>query len=107
MSKSKGKHTPGPWKVYHALLRPQFPGEKIIEVQDADGNAVVKWTGFDDSGRLKKTHLANARLMAGAPDLLTALVTLVDYNSDPVGVSVRDHSRAIKKARAAIRKVRV
>ena len=70
---AKGKHTSGPWKVYHALLRPQFPGEKIIEVQDDHGNAVVKWSGFDDSDRLKKTHLANARLIAAAPMMLRAM----------------------------------
>lgn len=56
--------TPGPWKVYHALLRKQFPGNRIIEIQDANGDAVVMWSGFDNSDRLKKTHLANARLIA-------------------------------------------
>ncbi|MGD0420567.1 MAG: hypothetical protein ABSA68_13475 [Xanthobacteraceae bacterium] len=70
---AKGKHTSGPWKVYHALLRPQFPGKKIIEVQDDHGNAVVKWSGFDDSDRLKKTHLANAHLIAAAPMMLRAM----------------------------------
>lgn len=64
------EHTPGPWKVYHRLLRPQFPGSKIIEVQDDNGNAVVQWAGFDNSDRLKKTHLANARLIAAAPRML-------------------------------------
>ena len=70
---AKGKPTSGPWKVYHELLRPQFRGNKIIEIQDNDGNAIVKWSGFDDSNRLKKTHLANARLMAAAPTMLRAL----------------------------------
>ncbi len=68
--KPRSLHTQGPWKVYYALLRPQFPGPRIIEVQDADGNAVVAWPGFDNSDRLKKTHLANARLMAAAPTML-------------------------------------
>jgi hypothetical protein len=98
------KHTPGPWKVYYALLRPQFPCARIIEVQDDHGNAVVQWAGFDNADRLKKTHLANARLMAGAPDLLSALTKLVNCISDPVGVSVRQHSLAIKSARTAIAK---
>lgn len=66
-------HTSGPWKVYHALLRQQFPGNKIIEIQDDHGHAVVQWAGFDNSDRLKKTHLANARLIAAAPDMLQAL----------------------------------
>src|SRR6266508_551438 len=42
----KVEFTPGPWKVYHSLLRPQFPGAKIIEVQDADGNAIVQGAGY-------------------------------------------------------------
>ena len=75
------KHTPGPRKVYRASLRPQFPGSKIIEVQD---------------------DLANARLIAEAPTLLAALRELVDCISDPVGVSIRQHSLAVKRARAAI-----
>ena len=27
---AKGKHTSGPWKVYHAELRPQFPATKLL-----------------------------------------------------------------------------
>lgn len=67
---AKGTHTPGPWRVYHALLRPQFPGNKIIEIQDDHGRAIVQWVGFDNSDRLKQTHLANAHLMAAAPTML-------------------------------------
>jgi len=70
MSNAKGKHTSGPWKVYHALLRPQFSGHKIIEIQSDHGEPIVTWAGFDNSDRLKKTHLANARLMAAAPTML-------------------------------------
>lgn len=67
---AKGKHTSGPWKVYHALLRPQFPGDKIIEIQSDHGEAIVTWAGFDNADRLKKTHLANAHLIAAAPTML-------------------------------------
>lgn len=67
---AKGNHTSGPWKVYHAALRRQFSGNKIIEVQSDHGEAVVAWAGFDNSDRLKKTHLANARLIAAAPTML-------------------------------------
>ncbi len=79
----KGKHTSGPWKVYHQELRKQFPGHKIIEVQDDHGNAVVQWSGFDNSDRLKKVHLANARLIAAAPKLLAACEEFVSkYPAD-------------------------
>lgn len=70
---AKGKHTSGPWKVYHAALRPQLSNTKIIEIQSDHGDAIVQWAGFDNCERLKKTHLANARLMAAAPDMLGLL----------------------------------
>ena|ERR1700731_784455 len=70
---AKGKHTPGPWKVYHAALRPPPFNSMIIEIQDADARAVVQWAGFDNSDRLKKTHLANAKLIAAAPKMLRAM----------------------------------
>lgn len=66
----KGTPTPGPWHVYHAPLRPPPFNSMIIEVQDADGASIVQWSGFDNSDRLKKTHLANAKLMAAAPTML-------------------------------------
>lgn len=65
-------HTPGPWKVYHAKLRPQF-STKIIEIQDDHGNAIVAWSGFDAVNRTVKKKMANARLMAAAPDMIEAL----------------------------------
>lgn len=41
---------PRPWRVYNKPLRPNLSKAKIIEVQDADGNAIIPWSGFDDSG---------------------------------------------------------
>lgn len=70
---AKGEHTPGPWKVYNAALRPRFSRDTIIEIQSDHGNAIVQWAGFDNCNRFKKTHLANARLMAAAPDMLSVL----------------------------------
>ena len=107
----KGKHTSGPWKVYHQELRKQFPGHKIIEVQDDHGYAVVQWSGFDNSDRLKNVHLANARLIAAAPDLLAALHIAAQYvdNSDsPGGCDGRQkncaHCDAIRMINKAIAK---
>lgn len=65
----RASHTQGPWKVLHAKLRPQFP-VLITEVQDAAGNAVVAWAGFDGVPQKKDEMLANASLIAAAPDLL-------------------------------------
>ncbi len=99
---SDEQHTPGPWKVYHALLRPQFPGNKIIEVQEANGNAVVRWAGFDDSDRLKRTHLANARLIAAAPDLLEALrgvLRVADRKTDEFDAARAAIAKATREAK--------
>lgn len=35
-----------PLRVYSGKLRPQFP-TKIIEVLDANGRIVIKWTGLE------------------------------------------------------------
>jgi hypothetical protein len=64
-------HTPGPW-------RRTINGNRYIEVVGADGEPVVGWSGFDDSIRPIKVHQANARLIAQAPDMLTALKDFVD-----------------------------
>jgi hypothetical protein len=68
---SNTKHTPGPWRHYHGKLRPQFPN-LIHEIVDKNGEAIVKWGGFDGVDLPKKQIAANARLMAAAPELLEA-----------------------------------
>jgi hypothetical protein len=52
-----------PWKVYHRKLRPQFSAV-ITEIQDRNGEAVIRWTGFD--GMEKKKALAIAKLIVNA-----------------------------------------
>ncbi len=66
-------HTKGPWKVYHKVFRPQLSSRKVLEVQDSNGNSVVPWTGFDSANQSTKEKIANARLIAAAPELLEAL----------------------------------
>jgi hypothetical protein len=82
-------HTPGPWKVYHQELRKQFPGHKIIEVQTREGQAVIPWGGFDSCDMTKKQKLANARLIAKAPDMLILLRCIEDEASDGTGELTR------------------
>lgn len=52
------KPTPRPWRVFNVA--------GVIEIQDADGKAVVFWQGFDRTERSRATHLANARLIVEA-----------------------------------------
>ena len=56
------KHTPGPWHVYNS--------NGIIEIHTKNFGTVVKWQGFDGIELTQKRNLANARLIAAAPDLL-------------------------------------
>lgn len=86
-------HTPGPWHVtaMHKGIRPSFhsPGE----------NGGVAICEMYSSGR---DVVANARLIAAAPDLLEALEGMV---SDFDGCYA-DGEPAMIKARAAIAKAR-
>jgi hypothetical protein len=52
------KPTPAPWRVFNE--------GGVIEIQDANGDPVIFWQGFDRSERSHATHLANARLIVGA-----------------------------------------
>lgn len=67
------RYTPGPWRYYSGKLRPQF-STLIHEIRDQDGNAIVKWGGFDGVNLPLQQISANAQLIAAAPDLLAALL---------------------------------
>lgn len=66
-------HTPGPWVV--------FARNGVLEIDAVGPNAVVHWTGFDASAYANKPkeNLANARLIASAPDLAAFISTVADY----------------------------
>jgi len=68
MTTQKAERTPGPWFVYNEPLRPQLGMQKIIEIQDAYGEAIVPWSGFDACDFPTKIKLANARFIAAAPE---------------------------------------
>lgn len=57
------KHTPGPWENDNGLIYGRYKdGKRSFDIFDAD-----IWPGLEDEGK------ANARLIAGALDLLNAL----------------------------------
>lgn len=98
-TKSEAKHTPGPWKS--TVLR---YGARI----ESDG-ASVAWVGPDDTrecadGRIvevmTKRAVANARLIAAAPDLLEALKDLVECDCAAYELDAANCEHA--RARAAI-----
>jgi hypothetical protein len=66
-----GKPTPGPWSAF-------VVGETMTVAVDIGPHPsgkrpnVVDWTGFDTCGLPFDQQVANARLIAAAPDLLAA-----------------------------------
>jgi hypothetical protein len=86
------QHTPGPWRVDGLLIKAIDHG---------------KWFGIAKAGGTKLTiegNMANARLIATAPELLEALQTAVHYlgfeyaSTDPHMVEIY---AAIAKAKGA------
>ena len=68
--------TPGPWETY------EFDDQIGVSGNYAD---VADCTGLEyrfDSSRSRDETLANARLIAAAPDLLEALAALMDEAED-------------------------
>lgn len=87
------KHTPGPWRAsigngYNSNTYVMRGEDEICEV-------------FDDCDSEALPDLANARLIAAAPDMLAALVQLEEYlRSTPHhnAVEAAHARRVIKKA---------
>ena len=106
------KHTPGPWTSYPCNL------EKYSRVITAKGAMVqVAYTGLEHSDQVAMTKevygdrmtygpgeetAANARLIAAAPDLLSALNGAIEHW--PVPSSICKDRHAYEAARAAIAK---
>lgn len=88
-------HTPGPWVVLDNTAIPY--GQLTVE-SERDGAVAVCFTVAGDECAAPLECVANARLIAAAPDLLAALRGLL--NALP---SATTHP-AIRAARAAINK---
>jgi hypothetical protein len=65
------KHTPGPWSAIGADVKTAGPNSHII-----------CWTGLRSDVELEELR-ANARLIAAAPDMLNALLDVLDFWDDP------------------------
>lgn len=86
-------HTPGPWVA--AASRSSVVGVPIIA--PSGGRSIANSQQPGDEG------LANARLIAAAPDLLLALRAMTELAAGPIGgVTVQMKRDAIAAARAAI-----
>jgi hypothetical protein len=76
MSTDLATHTPGPWYV-----RDEHPEKSTFNVGTITGEAYVGEVAVVFRTKLlaEPEHLANARLIAAAPDLLAALKELGDW----------------------------
>jgi hypothetical protein len=66
---TEAKHTPGPW---HVNTQPTYEGGHTI----ASASGLVVVNSVKGYGRTDDQNEANARLIAAAPELLTALQSL-------------------------------
>ena len=80
---SEAKHTPGPWKAHH--------DHGWLVVESDTGDLYVKV----EKGSAARKHMADALLIAAAPDLLEALQAFVNH-----GTCFDEDD--MRKARAAI-----
>lgn len=87
----KAKHTPGPWSVSTT--------DRYIRYQGIHGPNICDLEVF---GGHRDENEANARLIAAAPEILEALVAIVEagYLGDDI------NGKLLAKAEAAIRKAR-
>lgn len=62
------KHTPGPWELWHTDL--------VIE--PLTGDSICQTYGGMDGKTMYKDYEANAKLIAASPELLEALIEMVN-----------------------------
>ncbi len=106
----KEKHTPGPWKAHLNVPTAVIEGH-IIKVDDEIGCPIASlWVGGGTEG--KPRQIANAHLIAAAPDMLEALEALINdvhQSSDGtwnIGPMDRSEGGKMSLAKAAIAKAK-
>lgn len=88
------KHTPGPWKAHLNVPTAVIPGH-IIKQDDSVGRPIASL--FEGGGtKGKPEQIANAKLIAAAPDLLQLVQWITRVTNNPeIGIKC---DAAIKKA---------
>ena len=99
-------HTPGPWKIEKCEENGPFLDSFYISanVKEWDGNEsqriVCRFpTGTGQFSETGRENLANARLVAAAPEMLQALQCVVDLLGDQEGIFIEQCKAAISKAK--------
>lgn len=94
------KHTPGPWQL--SVETPTIIKQDLSSIGLSRGGVLIGSACGHESSGLYPTYeqaLANARLIAAAPELLEALVGFMHEFGDKT-----DNNANVRKARAAIAK---
>lgn len=106
--------TPGPWRLrgYSRSVMDDYgnsrwsgnigPDQPVTKSDKKDVGCILSTSAFGIFGRSPKEAEANARLIAAAPALYDALVTLLDTETNLNGVSAVVLLDAVDKARTAI-----
>jgi len=68
---AKAKQTPGPWKM---VLK-----NRLTPTIESKGRYIAKTITYGDVENKENWDIANARLIAAAPELLATLIALVDH----------------------------
>lgn len=100
---TQNKHTPGPWK---AQSRCASDGTLVVKDASFDEICVVREKTLRDYTDEDKKHVANARLIAAAPDLLAACEAVLKADANPQPWLEPKYSNAIAQARSALSKAR-
>lgn len=76
----KGTHTPGPWEQYGTLIvKSGENGGTICALSDLHGRRYIGHEQLDAGSKSWNEQMANARIIAAAPDLLAVCKALVFY----------------------------
>lgn len=87
---SDPKHTPGPWVVFDSGDKPgidQGNGVSIVQWGLESCDSGINCRSEADPQTAREERMANAHLIAAAPDLLAALEQLNSYVKSSYGVS--------------------
>ena len=101
------KHTAGPWKVSDDLTKDGTPIVRAVRTNEAVCYSPISRVIYERGP--SKTEMANARLIAAAPELLEALQGFLDMyvrlvNNDGSGACDPEYDPHVIAARAAIAK---
>ena len=85
------KHTPGPWKVK------DYKNSGLAVCQEIDSQEVICWSAGTKMD-MSRDRLANAHLIAAAPELLESLKDVLPTLTNTVGGTATTQHKMAEKA---------